>query len=1108
MLRVTTLYASSAEATAAYYTRYLAEAPGEQPGVWCGEQAAALGLSGRVAVDELQTLLGGSDPRSGAPLGTPLVDRTLADGRVIRAVAGFDATFSAPKSVSVWWALTGDPGLPEAHDTAVQAALEHLERYGATTRIRSNGQRWHPDTAGLSVATFRQTTSRADDPQLHTHAVISAKVQTDDGRWWALDARYLKRNQRMLGGLYQSVLRAELTHRYGVGWEPIVSGQAEITGTPAELLKVFSKRTAQVVAALAVKVDEFRARQGRDPTRWERAALCREASADTRHHKTGVAVPDLRTRWETEAASVGWTADRLVTELAAAGRSRGEVPQVTVEQVVDHLSASGSTWTRADVLRAICELQPALSSMSGQRWAVALERAADQVIERCVDLDPSDQRTRRRTSDGRSVWLEPTAAHITSNAILAQEEAVLAWAIEAQVDEPRPSITVDQAGLDVLQADAAAAVAGTDQLVIVVGPAGAGKTTMLQAAVDDLAAQQAPVFGVAPTAKGARVLGRETGIATDTVAKLLHERHHPDRPPHDLYRLPAGTTVIVDEAGTIGTSTLHRLVHLAQAEYWRLVLVGDPLQLQAVGRGGLFTELCATGRVHELTRIHRFTHPWEAAASLQLRAGDPAALDAYEAHGRIVAGTLDDHLEQIARDWLGHHAIGKTVAIVASTNDHVDALNDAIQRVRLTAGDLDPGVAVPIASGEQAHPGEVVVTRRNDRDLCTERGEPVRNRDLWTVVASHPAGDLTVSHLGGHGTVTLPADYTREHVRLGYAATEHGHQGDTVDVAIALISPATTHRGLYVGVTRGRDENRIHVITDTVDVGEARDVLDAVLAHDRSDIPAVTQRRHLAHHTDRREPVREPEHLVPAWLVDYRTQLEQRRDDLTAGLTERARRRADAAAELADLQPPLSAARAAWQPYADRIAAIEDELATVLRPDVWQAHHDARTAGFGHRHGAARRAKITTWRVHDAQDRIAAIHADGAHIKEPLDIVEAEARRLAELAKPPPDHLGIDQLDHAELHRLRQQIDAVDTWTTWANGRPVPTEVLANAVSLLHDVVRHAPPLPTRASEIDLTHWFELLEPVTALLDQRGLPTRDRVSDDFERAGADLGIDP
>ena len=187
------------------------------------------------------------------------------------------------------------------------------------------------------------------------------------------------------------------------------------------------------------------------------------------------------------------------------------------------------------------------------------------MIERCVDLDPPDERTRRRASDGRSVWLEPTAAHLTSDAILAEEETVLAWAIDAQADDPRPSTTVDRNGLDVLQADAAAAVAGTDRLVIVVGPAGAGKTTMLQRAVDDLAGQGRPVFGVAPTAKAARrAWDARPASPSDTVAKLLHEWHHPDRPPLDRYRLPAGTTVIVDEAGMIGTATLHQLVRLAQ----------------------------------------------------------------------------------------------------------------------------------------------------------------------------------------------------------------------------------------------------------------------------------------------------------------------------------------------------------------------------------------------------------------------------------------------------------------------------------------------------------------------------------------------------------------
>ena len=125
MLRVTTLYASSAVATAAYYTRYLADAPGEEPGRWLGRQADRLGLTGAVEADDLQRLLEGRDPPTGLSLGRELADRTTADGRVVKAVAGFDATFSAPKSLSAWWALTGDPGLRDAHDLAVSAALAH-----------------------------------------------------------------------------------------------------------------------------------------------------------------------------------------------------------------------------------------------------------------------------------------------------------------------------------------------------------------------------------------------------------------------------------------------------------------------------------------------------------------------------------------------------------------------------------------------------------------------------------------------------------------------------------------------------------------------------------------------------------------------------------------------------------------------------------------------------------------------------------------------------------------------------------------------------------------------------------------------------------------------
>ena len=142
----------------------------------------------------------------------------------------------------------------------------------------------------------------------------------------------------------------------------------------------------------------------------------------------------------------------------------------------------------------------------------------------------------------------------------------------------------------------------------------------------------------------------------------------------------------------------------------------------------------------------------------------------------------------MADAWIAGHDEGRPVALVASTNDHVDTINRAVQQARLDAGHLDADVATRIAGADCAHVGEVVATRRNDRHLITTSGEPVRNRELWTVTATNTDRSLTVSHHRGHGHVTLPSVYVRAHVHLGYAATEHGWQSDTVDTSIALTS--------------------------------------------------------------------------------------------------------------------------------------------------------------------------------------------------------------------------------------------------------------------------------------------------------------------------------
>ena len=292
--------------------------------MWTGEQAAASAVGGtcrwrrtRVAAGRAATRRPGRRWVIGCSIGS------IAKGRVVRAVAGFDATFSAPKSLSVLWALTGDDATARRPRRRGARGAAHLERFGSTTRIRVERPPAASRTrSGLTMATFRQTTSRADDPQIHTHAVISAKVQTADGRWLALDARYLKRKQRMLGGIYQSVLRAELAHRFGVAWGRVVNGQAEIAGMPDELLEVFSKRAGQSTPPSSVKLDEFRSPAGTRPDALgTRRVDPRGGGRHPRRTSPATVSPICGHGGSTKPPQLGWT------RRAGRRRGRGRRPQ-------------------------------------------------------------------------------------------------------------------------------------------------------------------------------------------------------------------------------------------------------------------------------------------------------------------------------------------------------------------------------------------------------------------------------------------------------------------------------------------------------------------------------------------------------------------------------------------------------------------------------------------------------------------------------------------------------------------------------------------------------------------------------------------------------------
>jgi conjugative relaxase-like TrwC/TraI family protein len=1044
VIRVTTLFASGAGASAAYYTGYLTKADGELPGVWAGSQARGLGLSGEVTTEALEALLSGYHPDTGMLLGRELADRVDKHGNTIRAVAGYDATLSAPKSLSVLWGLTGDERFAECHDVAVAATVAMIEKYASTTRVRFNGARLHPETGGLSMAVFRQSTSRADDPQLHTHVVISAKVQTADGRWLALDALALKKHQQAFGYLYQSVLRAEVTHRFKMVFESIVNGQAEISGLPDGILEQFSKRSDQIGVEMGDKLAEFHTREGREPTTFEYAAMEREAAVDTRNRKTGLGVTELRSRWQAEAHSLGVDPATVADSAVAYAHQHPLEPSpVAAGEVVEALAARQSAWNRMDVLRQLCDTVSPQPGHDATTWATALDAAVDTVLAECVDLDPTDTAAHRR-NDGRSVWIEPIAKQSTSAHVLAQEEHIISFALDAQAPEPSPSATIVVGRLDDAQRAAASAVAGHDRLVVVVGPAGAGKTKMLEAAVADLHDQHRLVVGLAPTARAAAVLKQETGAECDTVAKLLFELDHPDTTrPWPIP--PAGATILVDEAAMLNTSDLYRLVVHAEKRQWRLALIGDPFQLQAVGRGGMFTELCDTTRTVELEQLHRFTHRWEAATTLRLRAGDPTAIDTYAAHGRIRAGSLQDHLDTIAETWTRCRDAGESLSIVTTRNEHVAAINTRIQQHRLDNGELDPTTATRI-DGDWAMVGDIVVTRRNDRQLRTSVGEPVRNRERWTITNTSDTGDITLSRIGGHGTITLPIDYVRDHVQLAYASTEHGAQGDTADRAITLATTATTGRGLYVGMTRGRNHNDA-LVADTDNLTHAISVLEAAIAVDRADIPATVQRRTLAAAVPRSSP--RPRVQIPDWFHDLRSDADNLAHTARLAVDERDEQRAANQRRYLDACRDLPAAEAAHAPFRQQVADAND-VVTEARSNLWNAERDLRNAGKLGRRSARRGVEAANDVLAVAEERLARCEQAAEPTKRPLselrDIVDYHDR-IQSTRDMLDDWTNLD----AHADRAERVCDSLDRWRYWANGHSVPVGQLRHVIAVLED---------------------------------------------------------
>jgi hypothetical protein len=247
--------------------------------------------------------------------------------------------------------------------------------------------------------------------------------------------------------------------------------------------------------------------------------------------------------------------------------------------------------------------------------------------------------------------------------------------------------------------------------------------------------------------------------------------------------------------------------------------------------------------------VHRFTHAWERAASLDLRAGRLEAITAYARHSRLRDGTTDEMLNAAYTACTNDQRNGMASILIAESAEAVQALNVRARAERILTGLTRASREVTLSSGEPASVGDMVITRRNDRRLRSLNGVWVRNGGRWRIEEVGRDGSLVVSRRDGHAaTVVLPADYVAEHVDLGYAVTAHRAQGVTVDTAHVVVSARTSKENVYVSMTRGRESNQAYVALDRPDETHAsplddedlnaRTVLFGVLQHSGAELSA------------------------------------------------------------------------------------------------------------------------------------------------------------------------------------------------------------------------------------------------------------------------------
>ncbi len=707
---------SSAGGAARYYTEQAAvEYYTNQavPSIWAGAGAALNGLAGEVSAQALTDLLSGkvqerAPGKDGAQevrtvqLGRTAIDKQTGE-KTIEHRAGWDLTFAPSKSVSIEAEVFGKQEVREAHEQAVKAAINYLEANAAQTRV--NGQT--VQTGNLTYATFAHATSRAGDPQTHTHVLI-ANVTYHEGRAYSLSNEQLLQQRTTADAVYKNELASSL-QRQGYRIDYDGRGNFEIAGYTKDNLAEFSKRSGEIDAALQERGSS------KDAASYEARQIATLATRDDKAADHSESAEAHRARWQAEALAAGIapakaelqiqampSAQELVNS-AAASLAEREQEFSKKDLVKETMLQSSGRVRSADLLAEINaqeksgHLVQRDADRAGPRYttqaAIAGELWADKQIS--AGRDGHVQIMTGREVDAALKAFETrkdAESLLAAKTRFEQSGTILATAKNAGITPQRLEeyqTEFDQAAQalrtrtpfklkDEQRAAARNILTGSDQFSAVQGSAGTGKTTMLEFVREAAEGKGWTVQGMSNGAAQAAKLEADSGIQSSTTASFLASQ----KAGQDVGQ--SKTLIINDEASMSGQKEFNGVIQASLNTGAKTVFIGDQAQHQSVAAGGAFERAQANDKM-QVSYLKEISRQQTEQAKAPVRS--------------IIAGNHADAIKQTAREYSGaqHETLQKWEQIASRQGDVLTTAQTSSKRDALKAAKLEDNQAAIVA---------------------------------------------------------------------------------------------------------------------------------------------------------------------------------------------------------------------------------------------------------------------------------------------------------------------------------------------------------------------------------------------------------------------------